>query len=76
MRVERFTAEWCQPCKQFAPVFDRVVEQNGLDAVVYDIETEEGMRKAQEYGVKSIPAVFIDGQQVPHTNFEAIVSEV
>lgn len=72
MKVERFTADWCMPCRQFAPVFDKVVEANGLDAMVYDIETPEGSAKAQEYGIKSIPAVFVDGKQIKHTDFEKI----
>lgn len=72
-KVIRFTADWCQPCKVFAPIFDSVSEvYTEVPFEVYDIETEEGGDLAREFGVLSIPAVFVvDGdnrKKVPVVN--------
>ena len=66
--VVRFTAEWCGPCKAFAPVFNKIAEQNDETYVVVDVD--EYPEVAQEYRVMSIPAVFDHGQRVmDYTNW-------
>ena len=55
----RFTAEWCRPCKSFAPVFDEFVSEQGISAQVVDIEAEP--LTASGFGVTSLPTVvFMD----------------
>lgn len=54
--IVRFTADWCVPCKQFAPVFEQVARQYDVDFYVIDVEQYPDV--AQAHGVMSIPAVF------------------
>ncbi|MFT4218326.1 MAG: thioredoxin [Micropruina sp.] len=51
-----FWAEWCGPCKRFAPVFDKVSEQHP-DVVFGKIDTEEQRALAGGLGIQSIPTL-------------------
>lgn len=55
-------APWCQPCKTFSPIFERVAADNP-DAVFGKIDTEREPELAAELGIRSIPTlmVFRDG---------------
>ena len=60
--VYKFYADWCGPCKQLAPVVDRVVAE--LGATLHSINVDVHPELAQYFGVRSIPAMFSvkDGQ--------------
>lgn len=60
--VVRFTADWCGPCKQFAPGFNAAAERHSATFAVVDIDKMPDL--AVEYGIRGIPAVkhFVDGE--------------
>ncbi|MFI5665125.1 thioredoxin [Streptomyces sp. NPDC051684] len=71
LRAERpvlveFTAEWCGPCKQLAPVLKAVAEEESerLDVVAIDVDANP--ETAVRYGVMSMPTlmVFKNGEPV------------
>ncbi|NOR55450.1 MAG: thioredoxin [Sulfurovum sp.] len=53
-----FWAEWCGPCKQFAPIFEKVAEDNP-DIVFAKVNTEEQQAVATQYGIRSIPTLMV-----------------
>jgi len=57
-----FWAEWCGPCRAFAPVFEQASEQHP-DIVFGKVDTEAEQRLAAEFRITSIPTlmVFRDG---------------
>ena len=61
-----FWAEWCGPCKQLAPVLEKVVRaaKGKVKLVKMDIDKHPGI--PQQLGIQSIPAVFafVNGQPV------------
>jgi len=61
-----FTADWCPPCRQIAPVLSAVAseERDRLKVVQLDVDTNPETTNA--YGVLSMPTliVFRDGQPV------------
>ena len=59
-----FWAEWCGPCKRFAPVFEAA--SNGHPDIVFGkINTEEQPALAQAAGVQGIPTLLIYREQIP-----------
>ena len=65
IKVIRFTASWCGPCKMLAPIFGEV--QNEVSDVMFEtIDVDTNRDKATQYSVSSVPTVIIekDGQIV------------
>ncbi|MCI9594551.1 MAG: thioredoxin [Lachnospiraceae bacterium] len=59
-----FYADWCVPCKMFAPVFDAVAEELGDQMVFGKLNVDENMEIAENYQVSHIPTLilFKDGK--------------
>ncbi|MFC8084185.1 thioredoxin [Streptomyces sp. NPDC057340] len=58
-----FWAEWCGPCKQFGPVYEKAAEANP-DLVFGKVDTEAQPELAQAFGIQSIPTLMIVRDQV------------
>ena len=67
--IKRYTAEWCQPCKQLAPVFKELQSEmtNETDQIRFQtIDVDQNKQAALEANVSSVPTVVFEknGQQV------------
>ena len=60
-----FWAEWCGPCKSFAPVYETVSEQHP-EITFAKVDTEQEQQLSGELGIRSIPTImaFRDGVQL------------
>ena len=63
----RFTADWCGPCKQLAPVIEKAVAEAGhgrVKQVTVDIDRQRLI--ADQFRIQSVPTVyaFVGGQPV------------
>ncbi|MEV5933348.1 thioredoxin [Streptomyces sp. NPDC052079] len=58
-----FWAEWCGPCRQFAPVYEKAAEENP-DLVFGKVDTEAQPELAAAFGIQSIPTLMIVRDQV------------
>ncbi len=58
-----FWADWCGPCKQFAPVYEKAAGENP-DLVFGKVDTEAQPELAAAFGIQSIPTLMIVRDQV------------
>ena len=54
-----FWAEWCGPCRFFAPIFEKVAREHFGDAVFAKVDTEAEARAGQKYGISAIPTLIV-----------------
>ena len=60
-----FTASWCGPCKQLAPVVEQLADQYDGRLKVAKVDVEESQATALKYGIMSVPTLlFLKAGQV------------
>jgi len=70
--VKRFTAAWCIPCKQLAPVFNEL--QSEMPNVQFQtIDVDMDKASALENGVSSIPTVIFEKDGVSVYRFSGVI---
>jgi thioredoxin 1 len=79
-----FWADWCGPCKMFAPVYDKSSEQHD-DIVHAKLDTDANQELAGALGIQGIPTlmafregvlVFNQAGALPAKSLEEVVSAV
>ena len=53
-----FYADWCGPCKMLAPILEEVGETLP-ELKIVKVNVDENQNLAQQYGVMSIPTVYL-----------------
>ena len=65
VKVKRFTAAWCGPCRQLAPLFSQM-ETEFPDVTFETIDVDQDKQQTAEYFITGVPTVIIeqDGKAV------------
>ncbi|WP_324650363.1 thioredoxin [Georgenia sp. H159] len=79
-----FWADWCGPCKSFAPVYEKASEKHS-DVVFAKVDTEAEQQLAAEAGITAIPTlmafregvlVFSQAGALPGPQLEQLIGQV
>ncbi len=79
-----FWAEWCGPCRTFAPIYDKVSEKHD-DIVFAKVDTEAEQALAATFNIRSIPTlmavrdkvvVFSQPGVLPEDALEDLIAQV
>ena len=79
-----FWAEWCGPCRSFAPTYESASESHP-DVVFAKVDTEDQPELAGSFGIRSIPTLMVFRDQIvlyaqpgaiPGNMLEDLISQV
>ena len=67
--VIKFYADFCPPCKGFAPIYAKISEETLFNSITFvEVNTQQCRDIASAYSVQSIPTIkFVVNQQVVGT---------
>ncbi|HYO97933.1 MAG TPA: thioredoxin [Polyangiaceae bacterium] len=54
-----FTATWCGPCKQLAPIVDQLADELAGQVKVGKLDVDDSPVTAGKYGVRGVPTVMV-----------------
>lgn len=57
IKVEKWFATWCGPCKVIGPQMDEMHEAGVIDLTSLNIE--ENMQRAREAGIRGVPTIIV-----------------
>ncbi|WP_372494920.1 thioredoxin family protein [Micromonospora salmantinae] len=63
MRLLKFYADWCDPCKRVGPLVDAIAAKASVP--VEPVDVDESPSVAEVYDVRSVPTfVLLDGDRI------------
>ncbi|WP_075590902.1 thioredoxin [Labilibacter marinus] len=80
-----FYADWCGPCRQLAPVLDKMQKEYKGKIQVFKVDTEKEKELAGIFGIRSLPTIVfipVDGEPQaamgfrPQADLEKMVKEI
>jgi thioredoxin-like negative regulator of GroEL len=62
MKLLKFTAPWCQPCKQLGPMLDHLLAEYP-HLSVEEVDISKMAHTANQYAVKGVPTLILENGQ-------------
>lgn len=64
MKVIKFEADWCGPCKMMKPAWEQVIQMDDIEFEVCDVDADPDL--ARKYDIMSVPIILLikDGEVV------------
>lgn len=68
VRILKYHAPWCGPCRIMGPIVDRVAAKHSLEVKSYNIDDYED--ECKMLNIKSVPTIILtndDGEEIKRT---------
>lgn len=75
VKVMKFSAAWCGPCKALKPMFEEV-KTNFSNVVFEDVDVDEQFELAGKYGIRSVPTVVVERDGTEIERFSGVQSKM
>lgn len=80
VKVLKFSASWCGPCKVMAPIFEKISQMDefkDIEFLSYDIEDDDdSIELVNNFNIKNVPTfVIVDGNNNPMKKIIGAVQE-
>jgi glutaredoxin len=62
MKLQLLVSKWCPTCPAAQRVWSEAAARHGLALDVLDVGNPDGRRVAVDLGIRSVPAIVIDGK--------------
>lgn len=76
LKVIKFSASWCHPCKTYEPIFDKVqdkMKNENLEFIKCDVDQEDTM--VERYGIRNVPTTVIESDGKVVKRVSGIIKE-
>ena len=60
-----FSATWCGPCKQLAPIVDKIADEGAGKYKVVAIDIDDSPAVTQKFGVRGVPTLMLNARNDP-----------
>jgi thioredoxin 1 len=70
-KILRFTASWCQPCKNLAKQLEEIDTGLPIEVIDIDVDTELAM----DYGIRSVPTLIIVEENIEVKRMTGLVTK-
>lgn len=57
MKLLKFYADWCGPCKMMKPMVEKIANEHDLELVEVNIDNEHDL--VHQYGVQGVPTLVL-----------------
>jgi len=71
--VKRYTAAWCGPCKQLAPVFEELQNEMINEVMFRTIDIDENREATMAANISSVPTVVLEKDGEPVYRFSGVL---
>ena len=58
MKVLKFYADWCGPCKTMGPIVEEVCNDLGIETKSINVDDKE-LQENQQYPIRGVPTVYL-----------------
>ena len=60
IKVIKFSAPWCGPCKTLKPIWDAAVSKNTNSEIQYsEVDADSEPERAEEHGIRVVPTILV-----------------